>query len=99
MAIPSDVVSSWSNQGTEWYGLIQGLEHTGKGLQLSLLWLYRPTDTACMKMLYPHANELFLSDHCNCGDLPIYEAEVLRKGKHNQIFFFDFVSNIQWRAL
>ena len=83
VAIPSDVASSWKNQGTEWYGLIQALEPTDKGLKLGLLWLYRPTDTACMEMRYPHENELFLSDHCNCGDLPIYEDEVVRKGEHD----------------
>lgn len=87
VAIPSDVASDWKNQGTEWYGLIQALDHTDRGPKLGLLWLYRPTDTACMKMLYPHANELFLSDHCNCGDLPIFEDEVFRKGKHNKSTF------------
>ena len=79
VAVPSDVAGTWKNQGSEWYGLVQGVERTVNGFKLGLLWLYRPSDTACMNMRYPHANELFLSDHCNCGDPTIYADEVVRK--------------------
>ena len=85
IAVPSDVAGSWKNQGSEWYALVQAASNTSRGLKLELLWLYKPSDTACLKMDYPHENELFLSDHCNCGDPAIYADEVV--GKPNVKFF------------
>ncbi|KAL9100049.1 MAG: hypothetical protein Q9163_004525 [Psora crenata] len=79
VAIPSDAASEWKHQGAEWFAYVQGTSFTERGCKLSLLWLYRPVDTACMKMSYPFAQELFLSDHCNCGDSPVYADEVIRK--------------------
>ena len=79
VAIPSDAFSTWKHQGAEWYAYVQSVTCTNKGSKLGLLWLYRPSDTACMKMSYPYAQELFLSDHCNCDDSPVYADEVIRK--------------------
>ena len=79
VAVPSDAAGTWKNQGSKWYGLIQGIENTINCIKLGLIWLYRPTDTVCMNLHYPHTNELFLSDHCNCGDPAIYADEVLFK--------------------
>ncbi|KAL9126610.1 MAG: hypothetical protein Q9217_004367 [Psora testacea] len=85
VAVPSDAKSTWKDQGAEWLAYVQSLSRTEKGRKLGLLWLYRPADTACMKMLYPFPGELFLSDHCNCGDSPIYAGEVTRKPR---VIFF-----------
>jgi DNA (cytosine-5)-methyltransferase 1 len=38
------------------------------GEYLEVTWLYRPTDTTLSNMRYPLPNELFMSDHCNCGE-------------------------------
>jgi DNA (cytosine-5)-methyltransferase 1 len=39
----------------------------GGNYNLEVLWVYELSDTSCMSMNYPHQNELFLSDDCNCG--------------------------------
>ena len=76
VAIPKDTNSAWKTDDTEYYGYVQSVSETDK---LSLLWFYRPGDTECKKMFYPYAQELFLSDHCNCGDPPVSTNEVIRK--------------------
>ena len=80
VALASDSMT-W--QGTEavWYAYVQALQETNAGMKMDLLWLYRPTDTSCQAMKYPHAKELFLGTHCNCGDEPVYTHEVLSKPK------------------
>jgi len=80
VALPLDKNSPWKTDDTVWYAYVQGVADTEKGRRLlSLLWLYRASDTECLQMCYPFANELFLSDHCNCGDLPVYAQEVQRR--------------------
>lgn len=79
VAVPSDDRSTWKTHDVEYYGYVQGVTATANGQALDLLWFYRPGDTACMRMLYPLSKELFLSDHCNCGDPPIYAKDVIRK--------------------
>ena len=77
VAVKSDNRTGWSSKELLWYGFVQEIKP--KNDQLSLIWLYRPSDTACQNMRYPYSNELFLSDHCNCGDKPIYAREVVSK--------------------
>ncbi len=79
VAIPKDNDSAWKTDDTEYFGYVQSLADTDKGRVLGLLWFYRPGDTTCLKMFYPFSRELFLSDHCNCGDPPILASEVIRK--------------------
>lgn len=79
VALPLDENSAWKTNDTVWYAYVQGATDTDEGRELSLLWIYRPSDTECLQMRYPFAKELFLSDHCNCGDAPIYSHEVQRK--------------------
>ncbi|KAL8713895.1 MAG: hypothetical protein Q9220_002041 [cf. Caloplaca sp. 1 TL-2023] len=79
VAIRSDTNTRWKTKDDFWYAYVQDLKTTQRGQQLGLLWLYRPADTACQAMKYPYPNELFVSDHCNCGDGPIYAADVVRK--------------------
>ena len=76
VTLPRDKDSAWSTDDPMWYAYVQGVHDTAKGRRLSLLWLYRASDTQCLQMHYPFANEMFLSDHCNCGDLPVYASEV-----------------------
>ena len=79
VALPRDKESSWKTIDTHWYGYVHGIKETSKGLTLELLWLYRPSDTECREMHYPFAKELFLSDHCNCGDALILVQEVAHR--------------------
>ena len=79
VAVPSDKDSNWKTADSEYYGYVQNVKLTNKGKALDLLWLYRPGDTTCLDMVYPYSNELFLGDHCNCGDPPIFDNEVLHR--------------------
>ena len=79
VAVRSDTTSNWKTDDKVWYGYVSGIKKTKIGEKLNLLWLYRPSDTPCQGMRYPHSKELFLSDHCNCGDGPIYVHEVILK--------------------
>ena len=79
IALPRDKVSAWKTSDSNWYGYVQTVTDSNDGRKLGILWLYRPSDTQCLKMHYPFSNELFLSDHCNCGDPPIFVQEVTRK--------------------
>lgn len=89
IVVRSDEHTDWKSNDSSWYGYVQETSQQKNGLKLSLLWLYRPSDTPCQNMHYPLSNELFLSDHCNCGDEPIYAEEVVSKlrvafyGHHN----------------
>ena len=87
VAIRSDPDTDWKSGDDLWYGYVQGITTAKCKPQLSLLWLYRPSDTACLDQRYPFAKELFLSDHCNCGDKAIYVSEVVSKLSVN--FFGD----------
>lgn len=80
VAIQSDTNTSWQTKDDYWYAYVQGRQTTKNGRQrLNLIWLYRPSDTACQDMRYPYSNELFMSDHCNCGDSAIYAEDVAYK--------------------
>lgn len=81
VAINSDKRSSWKHDDHLWYVYVQGIQEMQKGKSLKIIWLYRPTDTACQQMKYPHSKELFFSDHCNCNDGRIYASEVVSKPK------------------
>ena len=79
VALPLDRMTTWKSVDIEWFGYVQSVKDTGKGHKLGILWLYRPSDTQCLRVPYPNTKELFLSDHCNCGDESIYSDEVIRK--------------------
>ncbi|KAI4105496.1 MAG: hypothetical protein LQ339_003338 [Xanthoria mediterranea] len=79
VAIPSDTNTDWKTEDQYWYAYVQSRKVTEQGQQLGLIWLYRPADTACQNMKYPHPKELFMSDHCNCDDAAIYTSEVTHK--------------------
>ena len=79
VAIPKDKKSAWKTDDAEYLGYVQSVSDTQNGQALGLLWFYRPVDTPCLKMFYPYERELFLSDHCNCRDPPVFADEVIRK--------------------
>ena len=79
VAIPKDHNSAWKTDDAEYLGYVQDISDTDKGQALGLLWFYRPGDTTCQKMFYPYSQELFLGDHCNCGDPAVLASEVIRK--------------------
>ncbi|EFQ97426.1 hypothetical protein MGYG_00467 [Nannizzia gypsea CBS 118893] len=78
VTLKKDDESIWKGEEEYWYALVQGFG-PGKHRDLRLLWLYRPTDTVCSNMTYPHSNELFLSDHCNCKEGEILAKDVVKK--------------------
>ena len=80
VGVPSDT-DTWQGSHSEWYAYVQGLQKTDQGIKLDLIWMYRPSDTACQDMEYRQSKELFLGTHCNCGDKPIYSNEVLSRPK------------------
>lgn len=75
-----DEESQWKEPDECWYVYVQGVHITQSGNRsFHVLWLYRPADTACALMKYPHDDELFLSDNCSCTTSRISEDEVLCK--------------------
>ncbi|OBT72706.1 hypothetical protein VF21_08803 [Pseudogymnoascus sp. 05NY08] len=75
-----DEESQWKEPDECWYVYVQGVHVTQSGNRsFHVLWLYRPADTACALMKYPHDDELFLSDNCSCSTSRISEDEVLCK--------------------
>lgn len=85
VAIPKDNHSAWKTDDKEYFGYVQSVSDSDRGQALGLLWFYRPGDTTCLKMFYPYSQELFLGNHCNCGDPPVLASEVIRKP---QVAFF-----------
>lgn len=88
-----DIDGHWERQEAHgftdldrWFVLVQDVHVDRKGRRtFDVIWYYRPVDTLCGSMSYPWANELFLSDHCNCEETTkIDEDEVL--GVHDVDF-------------
>ncbi|EPE27851.1 S-adenosyl-L-methionine-dependent methyltransferase [Glarea lozoyensis ATCC 20868] len=51
-----------------WYAYILAVyTEESEEPEFEVLWLYQSSDTSCVKMKYPYPNELFMSNHCNCG--------------------------------
>lgn len=92
IAVVPDQVTQWKTNDDLWYAYVQSITERKKGQALGVLWLYRPSDTACQRMQYPFENELFLSDHCNCGDGPMYASEVVHK---SHVAFFAGPDNLE----
>ena len=78
--IPDEVdKTKWQKSGNEWLAYVQGIQSLRDGTQrLLLLWLYRPADTNMCLAEYPIANEVFLSDNCNCSERHILTTDVAR---------------------
>ncbi|KFX87078.1 hypothetical protein V490_08571 [Pseudogymnoascus sp. VKM F-3557] len=73
-----DEESQWKEPDECWYVYVQGVHTTQSGNRsFHVIWLYRPSDTACALMKYPFHDELFLSDNCSCTTSRIHEDEVL----------------------
>lgn len=80
VVVNSDPDTDWKSNDTSWFGYVQTVSSDqNESPRLGLLWLYRSSDTPCQRMRYPILKELFLSDHCNCDDQPIYAEEVISK--------------------
>ncbi|KAF1981204.1 hypothetical protein K402DRAFT_398772 [Aulographum hederae CBS 113979] len=69
VVVARDEQSAWKDASDAWCAYVQKVRrsHTGKKL-LDVIWLYKPSHTTLANMNYPFSNELFFSDHCNCGD-------------------------------
>ena len=85
VAIVKDDHSAWKTDDKDYLGYVHSVSDTARGQALGLLWFYRPGDTTCRKMFYPYSQEIFLGDHCNCGDYPVLASDVIRKP---QVTFF-----------
>lgn len=73
-----DEQSKWKEADECWYVYVQGIHTTKTGdRSFDVLWLYKPADTTCAIMKYPHHDELFLSNNCSCESSRIFEDEVL----------------------
>lgn len=79
VGIRSDAQTQWKSNDALWYGYVQEITMRQKGTKLNMIWLYDSTHTPCQDMKYPYATELFLTDHCNCGDTSIYAHEVISR--------------------
>ncbi|KAF1916338.1 hypothetical protein BDU57DRAFT_516387 [Ampelomyces quisqualis] len=67
---------------TEWFAYVQGTQTMMDGNQkLDVVWMYQPHDTTISIAKYSFPNELFFSDHCNCGDPKLLSSQI--RGKHN----------------
>lgn len=72
-------VSKGFSDVDRWFALVQKvhIDRCGKR-SFDVTWYYRPVDTICGLMKYPWNNELFISDHCSCGQATkITEDEVI----------------------
>lgn len=65
---PSDDKEWESSNAQRWYAYVLNVHTIGGSTMLDLLWLYEPCDTTLGDGCYPYANELFLSDLCDCGE-------------------------------
>ncbi|KAH7002234.1 hypothetical protein EDB80DRAFT_75549 [Ilyonectria destructans] len=62
-------VSHGFNDVDRWFALVQHVHVDRRGQRsFDVIWYYRAVDTLCGIMKYPWNNELFLSDHCSCGE-------------------------------
>ncbi|CAM1509085.1 Fc.00g028240.m01.CDS01 [Cosmosporella sp. VM-42] len=79
-------ISHGFNDVDRWFALVQSVKTGKRGRRtFNVIWYYRAVDTLCGLMKYPWNNELFLSDHCSCGEATkIEEDEVL--GVHDVEF-------------
>lgn len=50
-----------------WYAYVLEVRKIRNNAVLDLLWMFQTSDTTLRDAYYPYANELFLSDSCNCG--------------------------------
>lgn len=89
VAISKDIETKWKGTDVHWYAYIQDIQSSARpGVDhLSVIWLYRPSDTTISMAYYPHSHELFFSNNCNCDMGKIKSTEVISRVK------VDFFSN------
>ncbi|TID28004.1 S-adenosyl-L-methionine-dependent methyltransferase [Venturia nashicola] len=69
--------TSWGRTTSDtWFAFVRAVHEDRMGKFLAVTWLYRPEDTTLSNMTYPFKNELFMSDHCNCGEQTFRAEEV-----------------------
>ncbi|KAE9981414.1 hypothetical protein EG327_006222 [Venturia inaequalis] len=69
--------TSWGGTTSQtWFAYVRAVRKDKAGKFLDITWLYRPEDTTLSNMTYPFKNELFMSDHCNCGERTFRAEEV-----------------------
>jgi DNA (cytosine-5)-methyltransferase 1 len=88
LSVAKDDSSVWKDEETRfraidhcWYVYVLAVHIDKDGEpEFDVIWLYKPSDTSCGKMKYPYENELFMSNHCNCGrkNERIHQEEVLK---------------------
>ncbi|KAI9797995.1 MAG: DNA methyltransferase Dim-2 [Piccolia ochrophora] len=78
VGVSRDAKTRWKDTAAVWFAYVQGFTKSLRGERaLSVIWLYRPSDTTCSTMHYPIPNELFFSDNCNCGSARLYARDVV----------------------
>ena len=79
VCVPSDTESVWKAASSTWYAYVQAVREGGDGAVLDVIWLYEPQDTTIGKAYYPFKNELFFTDHCECGKSALPASCVVSK--------------------
>ncbi|PWW80586.1 S-adenosyl-L-methionine-dependent methyltransferase [Tuber magnatum] len=70
--------TEWSEKTVVWYAYVHGIDNESDlGPELRVIWLYAHEDTILAKGKYPHHNELFFSDHCNCNEKSIHLSDLI----------------------
>ncbi|KAI9706912.1 MAG: DNA methyltransferase Dim-2 [Bogoriella megaspora] len=78
IAVARDQQSKWKDASSHWYAYVQSISKDRKSREiLDVIWMYRPEETTLAGGQYPWNNELFFSDHCNCGDEHLLADDVL----------------------
>ncbi|CAI9637876.1 unnamed protein product [Alternaria burnsii] len=73
---------AWRNTNWDWLAYVQATELLKNGVQkLFVLWIYRHHETNISMAKYPYANEVFLSDNCNCTDGELLSTDI--KGRYD----------------
>lgn len=78
IATQRDNSTTWNDDAEVWFAYIQRiLPSKSRNPYLDVVWLYAPSHTICGNMYYPYQNELFWSDHCNCGEESLRLSDVI----------------------
>lgn len=81
VCVPPNTEKEWKNsKSTTWYAYVQSTHEDKSGNdKLEVIWLYEPSDTTIGDAFYPFKNELFFSEHCDCGKKAIPLDAVIAK--------------------
>lgn len=68
VCVRPDTDAKWKSKANVWFAYVQNVRYVVDRTLLDVLWLYQSGQTTIGRAYYPFQNELFLSDHCECGE-------------------------------